>query len=95
MEKELFELNFIILSRPLQRLFCRLKSLVSVVAVVSESDVGVEGICRLKELVDSRLLLLIVAEDVGERPVPIVRMMKSAGFSPTESSSGTCSKPLR
>ncbi len=69
-------------------------SLVSVVAVVSESDVGVEGFCMLKEPVDKQWLLSVADDGMdieGESPVdPSVRKMQSPGFSPTESSSGTC-----
>jgi hypothetical protein len=58
-EKEACEWQFIISKlwsiESLQRLFCRLILLVSVVAVVSESVVGVEGVGgMLKEPVDSR-----------------------------------------
>lgn len=104
-EKEVLESNFIICilsSRgSLQREFCRL--IVSVVAVVSESLVGVVGVGMLydcRELVEYRCLsCVVVGIVIGEagiwrRGVPVipVRSMKSAGLSPGRlSSSGTFS----
>jgi len=63
---------------------------------VSESVVGVEGVATLNEPDESRSFN-VADEGVakgGEREsvgVPIVRVRKSSGFSPTWSSSGTCS----
>ncbi len=78
----------------MQRLFCLLMLSVKVVAVVSMSVVGVEGIGMLYEL-ERRWLLIVFGEGIdieGERAtigVPIFR--KNSSGSVRSSSSRTCS----
>lgn len=63
------------------RLFCRL--IVYVVAVVSESVVGVEGVAILMNELAERRPLFVEGGEIARVGVPIVRAMKSSGSSMT------------